>query len=93
MKLLSILCLLYILCSCSNSPETFILKENSTPPISSPFPQLDLIATNDWWNREENQIIGVKVPRSDVIAFGIYTVSVNTLRLTAQFFPLYPSET
>lgn len=93
MKQLSILCLLYIFYGCSNSPETLILKENSTPPISSPFPHLDIIATNDWWNRDENQIIDVKVPRSDVIAFGIYTVALKTLRLTAQFFPLYPSET
>ena len=75
MKQLSILCLLYIFCSCSNSPETLILKENSTPPINSPFPYLDIISTNDWWNRDENQIIDVKVSRSDVIAFGnLYSI-------------------
>ena len=29
----------------------------------------------------------------NVLAFGIYTISNNTLKLTAQLFPLYPYET
>lgn len=58
----------------------------------APFENLDTISTNDWWNRAPNPIIDVKVPRKDVIAFGIYTVSNQTLKLTAQLFPLYPDE-
>jgi len=64
-----------------------------TPPVFALFEKLDTIATNDWWNRAPNKIINVKVPREEVIAFGMYTVSKNTLKLTAQLFPLYPKET
>ena len=63
------------------------------PLVVAPFEGLDTIATNDWWNRAANPIIDVKVPREEVIAFGIYTVSNNTLKLSAQLFPLYPDET
>lgn len=66
---------------------------NHTPPIMAPFENLDTIATNDWWNRQPNEIIDVKVPREEVVAFGIYTVANNTLKLSAQLFPLYPDET
>lgn len=63
------------------------------PPVVSPFSGIDTIATNDWWNRQPNKIIDVKVKRENVVAFGIYTVHNNTLKLTAQLFPLYPDET
>ncbi len=63
------------------------------PPVLAPFEDLDTICTNDWWNRAPNPIIDVKVEREDVVAFGIYTVSNNTLKLSAQLFPLYPDET
>ena len=63
------------------------------PPVLAPFENLDTICTNDWWNRAPNPIINVKVERDDVVAFGIYTVSNNTLKLSAQLFPLYPDET
>lgn len=58
----------------------------------APFTALDTLATNDWWNRKTTNIIDMKVPRDQVIAFGIYTISNNTLKLTAQLFPLYPNE-
>jgi hypothetical protein len=64
-----------------------------TPPIVAPFTGIDTIATNDWWNRKPNKIIDVKVKRENVIAFGIYTVHNNILKLSAQLFPLYPNET
>jgi hypothetical protein len=62
-------------------------------PVISPFIGLDTIAINDWWNRKPNKIIDIKVNRDDVVAFGIYTVHNNILKLTAQLFPLYPEET
>lgn len=62
------------------------------PPVIAPFTDLDTYSTNDWWNREANEIINLKVPRNEVIAFGLYTVSNNTLKLSAQLFPLYPNE-
>jgi len=60
--------------------------------IKAPFLSLDTLSTNDWWNRGPNPIINLKVDRKDVVAFGIYTVSNNTLKLSAQLFPLYPAE-
>ena len=62
------------------------------PLVQAPFENLDTIATNDWWNRGPNPIIDVMVPREEVIAFGIYTVSNSILKLSAQMFPLYPEE-
>ena len=63
------------------------------PLVMAPFEDLDTLATNDWWNRGTSIIIDMNVERKDVIAFGIYTVSNNTLKLSAQLFPLYPDET
>lgn len=61
-------------------------------PVIAPFEDLDTLATNDWWNRASNPIINMKIGRDSVIAFGMYTVSNQTLKLTAQLFPLYPEE-
>ena len=63
------------------------------PPVKAPFEGLDTICTNDWWNRAPNPIHDVKVDRDRVIAFGLYTVSKGTLKLSAQLYPLYPDET
>ena len=38
------------------------------------------------------QIINLKVERSNIIAFGIYTLSNNILKLSVQTYPLYPNE-
>lgn len=76
--------------SCKDSQENG--KKDYTVKELAPFENLDTIATNDWWNRAINPIIDVHVPREDVIAFGIYTVSSKTLKLSAQLFPLYPDE-
>ena len=67
--------------------------ENRIPPITAPFSNVDTLAINDWWNRGDNPIINLKVDRDSVVAFGIYTASNNTLKLSAQLFPLYPEET
>ncbi len=64
----------------------------STPYVNAPFTALDTLATNDWWNRKTSKIVDMKVPRDQVVAFGIYTTSNNTLKLTAQLFPLHPKE-
>ncbi|MDA9139591.1 metallophosphoesterase [Flavobacteriaceae bacterium] len=71
--------------SCQQKPEKSYLK--------APFTKLDTLSTNDWWNRGVSKIIDMKVDRDKVIAFGIYTTSNNTLKLSAQLFPLYPKET
>ena len=63
------------------------------PPVPAPFQDLDTICTNDWWNRTPNPIHDVKMDRDQVVAFGMYTVMNNTLKLSAQLYPLYPDET
>lgn len=76
---------------------TVIAKDN-VPPVKAPFEKLDLYCVNDWWNYAEKmadnpqRIIEVRVPRDEVICFGIYTVQNNILKLSAQLFPLYPDE-
>ena len=72
---------------------TFQCNTVMEPPVLAPFENLDTICTNDWWNRAPNPIIDVKVERDQVVAFGIYTVSKNTLKMSAQLYPLYPDET
>jgi hypothetical protein len=64
-----------------------------TPPVIAPFADLDTICSNDWWNRAPNPIHDVKVERDQVVAFGMYTVMKNTLKMSAQLYPLYPDET
>jgi len=79
-----------LLLSCKDKEEAF--EKDFTLKKLAPFENLDTIASNDWWNRGPNPIIDVNVPREDVIAFGIYTVSNQTLKLSAQLFPLFPYE-
>ena len=88
MKHFSIIFLLLVLVSaCKES------KKELAPLVVAPFEDVDTLAINDWWNREANPIINLKVARDSVVAFGIYTVSNNTLKLSAQLYPLYPDET
>jgi len=68
--------------------------DDRVPPVQAPFKKgEDSLATGDWWNRPSNEIIDLKVPRNEVICFGIYTVSNQILKLSAQLYPLYPEET
>ena len=68
-------------------------KEKRLPPVIAPFTNIDTLSINDWWNRADNPIVNLKVSRDSVVAFGLYTVSNNTLKLSAQLYPLYPEET
>ncbi|MEQ6118789.1 hypothetical protein [Reichenbachiella sp. MALMAid0571] len=87
-KLLGIIMLLVLAVAC-NGPKQQATME---PPVKAPFSNVDTLAINDWWNRSDNPIVNLKVERKDVVAFGIYTVSNNVLKLSAQLFPLYPNE-
>ncbi len=69
------------------------VKKQVDVPKMAPFSDIDTLAINDWWNRAENPIIDLKVDRDSVVAFGLYTVSNNTLKLSAQLYPLYTQET
>jgi len=83
--LLVVLCLSFLCCTEK--------KKERVPPVTAPFSDVDTLAINDWWNRPDNPIINLKIGRDSVIAFGIYTVSNTTLKLSAQCYPLYPEET
>jgi hypothetical protein len=82
-----------ILASCVAAPAPQDAVDHGEPPLVAPFGKLDSLCTNDWWNRKPSKIIETRVPREDVIAFGIYTQHGGTLKLSAQLFPLYPEET
>ena len=71
----------------------FAQDEHGDPPVVAPFEGLDTLCVNDWWNREPSKIVELRVPREEVVAFGIYTVHGGVLKLSAQLFPLYPDET
>ncbi|MGD1891295.1 MAG: hypothetical protein ACFB15_11965 [Cyclobacteriaceae bacterium] len=85
--------LLIILAACSGGQTDETAATDMAPPVKAPFEKLDTLAVNDWWNRADNPIIDMKVDRSEVVCFGMYTTANNTLKLTAQLYPLYPNET
>lgn len=62
-------------------------------PAPSPFPGYDTVCTGPWWEQAPSEIVDVRVPRDQVICFGIYTVHAGVLKLSAQLFPLHPGET
>lgn len=49
-------------------------KKEKKSPTLAPFSNVDTLAINDWWNRNDNPIINLKVLQDSAIAFGIYTV-------------------
>lgn len=64
------------------------------PPVKAPFLKgEDSLCVDDWWNRPANPIIDLKVPRDQVVCFGIHTLHNRILKLSAQLYPLYPDET
>jgi hypothetical protein len=68
--------------------------EPGPPPVKAPFLKgEDSLCVNDWWNRPQNPIIDLKVPRDQVVCFGIHTLHKRILKLSAQLYPLYPDET
>lgn len=81
-----------LLCAASVADDDPSLESPGDPPVIAPFTELDTLCVNDWWARKPSRIIETRVPRDEVIAFGIYTVSAGELKLSAQLFPLYPDE-
>jgi len=84
-----------------------LVGEVDPQPFGAEFPALDNWATGNWRRAAAAQPVkpGTKggrpfaldVPRRDVIAFALYTVTVRpeskgTLKLSAQLFPLEPDE-
>ena len=53
---------------------------------------LDTLVTGEWWRLGPNPIVELDVPRDSTLAFALYTVTGDTLSLSAQLHPLYPGE-
>ncbi len=70
-----------------------INAQQGDPPVLPPFEKLDNLCTGRWWERKPSKIVDLRVPRDQVIAFGIYTTDRGVLKLSAQLYPLYPEET
>ena len=82
------------------SLPTIAWAQEEEQPFGSEFPKLDGLATGKWWEKsvqeEKRQnpkrFVEMNVPRDEVVAFAVYTVSKGTLKLSAQLFPLMPDE-
>lgn len=84
---------LYLIAMAANV-SLALSAELGEPPVLAPFEKgEDSLCVNDWWKHPTGQIIDLKVPREQVVSFGIYTVHNHILKLTAQLYPLYPKET
>lgn len=67
------------------------------PLFSDKFPNLDSQSTGQWWNknptgRNRRAIVDMNVPRTEVVAFALYTHDNDVLKISAQLFPLKPDE-
>ncbi|MBA4065631.1 MAG: hypothetical protein C0501_18330 [Isosphaera sp.] len=66
------------------------------PPFGKEFPNLDSLATGEWWTKAPKKAANapppMDVPRDQVVAFALYTVDRGVLKLTAQLYPLRPGE-
>src|SRR5688572_20032647 len=66
------------------------------PPFGKEYPNLDSLATREWWKRKPkkgpNAPPPMDVPRDQVVAFALYTCERGVLKLTAQLYPLKPGE-
>jgi hypothetical protein len=68
-------------------------------PFGEKFPNLDSLATGEWWNKKPpgqpnkaKPFIDMNVPRDQVVAFAVYTHDRGVLKMSAQLFPLKPGE-
>lgn len=77
--------LFLLLVACTAPAQAFDLPER-------PDPSCEKLCTGEWWKKKSNPIINLHVDRSEVIAFALYTHDRGVLKLTAQLFPLYPTE-
>lgn len=80
------------------SPLHAKLMPTSAEVFGKKYAGLDNRATSDWWTRQgqnnkRKSMINLDVPRQDVIGFAVYTLENNTLKMTAQLYPLKPDET
>lgn len=90
------LTLLFLSLSCAVK----ITQAADPNPFGKKFPNLDGMATGKWWEKSVNlnrgkksrKIVNLNVPRDQVVAFALYTHENETLKITAQLYPLKPEE-
>lgn len=82
-----------------------VSAQDSALPFGAQFPELDSLATGEWWVAKTkmpgkgkakgggaSKPPSMDVPRGDVVAFALYTYQSGVLKMTAQLFPLKPGE-
>lgn len=72
-----------------------ISAREAAQPFGAEFPNLDSLAAGEWWTRlrpRQNPPPPMDVPRSEVVAFALYTHQGGVLKINAQLYPLKPSE-
>lgn len=86
---------LWSVCSCFVLVLSALADAESPQPFSPDFPKLDSDAVGQWWTTKGKGGAGprLQVPRDQVLAFAVYTHDRGTLKLSAQLYPLMPSET
>lgn len=79
-------------------------EASTAQPFGTEFPNLDSLATGDWWSKGTARGPGkgkgggqpaappMDVPRDQVVAFAIYTQQGGVLKMSAQLYPLKPGE-
>ena len=67
---------------------TIVLAPAAEHPFPG-YPNLEKKSTGEWWKIKNRNL---DVPRQDVVAFALYTHDRGVLKLSAQLYPLKPSE-
>lgn len=84
------------LCHTTLGAQNAVLAKESPFPFGEDFPQLDSLATGEWWTKKSkaknSHPPSMDVPREQVVAFAIYAYDRGVLKLTAQLYPLKPDE-
>ncbi len=79
------------------------LAEDAAAPFGTEFPDLDSLATGQWWSKaatavgkgkgkDRDKTVPMDVPRDEVVAFALYTQHGGVMKMTAQLYPLKPGE-
>ena len=77
--------------------------EDAAEPFGTEFPDLDSLATGQWWSKaatavgkgkgkDRDKTVPMDVPRDEVVAFALYTQHGSVMKMTAQLYPLKPGE-
>lgn len=81
----------------ASAAETGAPGVTQNSPFGTEFPNLDSLASGEWWKRPQpkgpNPPPPMDVPRDQVVAFALYTHDRGVLKLTSQLYPLKPDET